>query len=290
MKKRMKYKKYIPFWKYLSFAKNEIFPHKNDFIFPFLGSLKLETRIVLYPNEFYYRKIHDLNRIIKIPVSIKINDSFSELVQTYTNLDYKKNEPIIISLKKILVENNLDLNKDYALNLNLEIKLRPSNINFQMKYQDGTKWGNFIAHWPNFNNNKSNLVMLSPKIKKSDSLKVYNLLMYTSTNKELEQNLKCKYILLNEKGINEINEECNIKKGSFVIIPSPEKIDKLKNGRYFLSATANTAAVSLSISLNEDDKFVDMEHTQPIYKYHSKERKISDIKKYWQNQIENNEY
>ena len=286
---KQKYRKYIPFNKHLSFLKNEIFPTKENFLFPFVGSLNLETRIILYPGEYFYRCIHSYLEKIRIPIKIKSNDDINYLIENHTEIKYRKNEPIIIELKEILIQNNLDLNNDYVLDLELEIKLKPSNCNLQMKYQNGNSWGNFIAHWPNFRNNKGNLVMLNPKIKKNHNLQVYNLLMYTSTYEDLDKNLKCYYILLNEKGLKVISEECNIQKGSFEIIPPPNKLRNLANGRYFLSASGNTAAVSFTIALNEKNKFVDMEHTQPIYKYHSKENKISDIKAYWQNIVEKNE-
>ena len=286
---KQKYKKFIPFAKHLSFVKNELFPHKENFLFPFIGSLNLETRIILYPGEYFYRLIHSINKEIKIPIKIKSNNNTNFSKQTFVKIRYKKYEPIIIDIKKILNQNKIDLSNDYVIDLKLEIKLRPSNFNFQMKCQDGSSWGNFIAHWPNFKNNKGNLVMLNPKIKKSDKLQVYNLIMYASTYEDLDKNLKCKYLLMNEKGEKIIIESCNIKKGSFEIIPHPNKLKNLENGRYFLSATGNTAAVSFSIALNKTNKFVDLEHTQPIYKYHSKEKKISDIKNYWQNLLENNE-
>lgn len=283
---------WVPFQNRLRWLWHQVVPARTDVLaLPYCGSLRLQTRIVLHPGEFFTRPQHRLvyqwlKRPIDLPVRIRANTGLARPVESRLRL--VPGHPMVLDCRSMLRERQLAEDADYVFEVPVEFNQPLPLIEIQMKEFESRVWGSFIIHWINFKMRDVKFVMFSPKFRLSEQEESRALLAYSSTDPAMPPRNAIRYILCDETGRVVVNGRCVVERGSFVILPTREELQSL-HGHYTMMARAEQALASITLNHHRASRVVTLEHTQPMGKYHrlmAAERRVTDLKAYWYQRLE----
>lgn len=248
----------------------------------------------MHPGEFFTRSRHKLaysllKKPVVVPVKIRLRRQTSETTEGHISI--VPGQPIVLDFRSIVLDNGLPDEDDYTLEFPVETNQRRANIEMQMKEFDGPIWGGFMGLWTSFRHKDAGFVMLNPKLRITDRHDTLALLIYPSDDPTMPETNAVKYMICDSAGEVLVRNECEVQKNSFVLIPTVNERELLDGG-CTMFAQAEQSLVSITVGRDLISKMVDLEHTQPLYKYSHTlkvggERRVADLKDYWYERVAN---